>query len=78
MPSTTKKKNINTREKIGRLDADYELRKKVLPLCRLNMGEIWEDEIMGHKVGVLDATNLSNLQKIMGSEKTQLIVNDPP
>ena len=42
------------------------------------MGEIWEDEITGHKVGVLDATNLSNLQKIMGSEKTQLIVNDPP
>ena len=78
MPSTTKKKNINTREKIGRLDADYELRKKVLPLCRLNMGEIWEDEIRGHKVGVLDATNLSDLQKIMGSEKTKLIVNDPP
>ncbi len=78
MPSKTKKKNINTREKIGRLDADYELRKKVLPLCRLNMGEIWEDEITGHKVGVLDATNLSDLQKIMGSEKTQLIVNDPP
>jgi site-specific DNA-methyltransferase (adenine-specific) len=42
------------------------------------MGEIWEDEITGHKVGVLDATNLSDLQKIMGSEKTQLIVNDPP
>ena len=78
MPSKTKKKNINTREKIGRLDADFELRQKVLPLCRLNMGEIWEDEITGHKVGVLDATNLSNLQKIMGSEKTQLIVNDPP
>ena len=78
MPSKTKKKNINTREKIGRLDADYELRKKVLPFCRLNMGEIWEDEITGHKVGVLDATNLSDLQKIMGSEKTQLIVNDPP
>ena len=78
MPSTTKKKNINTREKIGRLDADYELRKKVFPFCRLNMGEIWEDEITGHKVGVLDATNLSDLQKIMGSEKTKLIVNDPP
>ena len=78
MPSKTKKKNINTREKIGRLDAGYELRKKVLPFCRLNMGEIWEDEIRGHKVGVLDATNLSDLQKIMGSEKTKLIVNDPP
>lgn len=38
IPIKTQKKAKNTREKIGRLDADYELRKRVLPLCRLKMG----------------------------------------
>ncbi len=68
-----------TTEKLRRLDLNNsELRKKVLKLCRLKPGEIWEDPIKGHKVGVLDATNIKDVNKIMLGKKTSLIINDPP
>lgn len=67
-----------TTEGLERLDLHGELGKKILPLCRLKYGEIWEDPIKGHKVGVLDATNLEEVKKIMGVEKAKLVVNDPP
>ena len=54
------------------------LKAKVLPFCRLKYGQIWEDPIAGHKVGVLDATKLEDVKKILGTEKAKLIVNDPP
>jgi hypothetical protein len=41
-----------TTERLSRLDTDKELRKKILPYCRLEEGGIWEDG-SGHKVGVL-------------------------
>jgi hypothetical protein len=50
----TEKKGRTT-ERLERLDLHGELQKKILPLCRLKYGEIWEDPISGHKVGVLDA-----------------------
>ena len=67
-----------TTEGLERLDLHGELQKKILPLSRLKYGEVWEDPIKGHKVGVLDATKIENVRKIMGSEKTKLIINDPP
>jgi site-specific DNA-methyltransferase (adenine-specific) len=73
----TEKKGITT-EKLKRLDLHGELQKKILPLCRLKYGEIWEDPIIGHKVGVLDATKFEDIKKIMGDEKAKLVVNDPP
>jgi site-specific DNA-methyltransferase (adenine-specific) len=60
------------------LDFDNKLREKILPLCRLRYGEIWEDPICGHKVGVLDATKLEDVEKIIGTEKAKLVNNDPP
>ncbi|MCD6594994.1 site-specific DNA-methyltransferase [bacterium] len=66
------------KESIGRLDTNSELRKKILPLCRLEKGEIWEDSVSGHKVGVLDATLYEDVTKIMGDEKANLSINDPP
>jgi DNA modification methylase len=68
----------NTRERLGRLDTNEELRKKILPLCRLRNGEIWEDPELGHRVGVLDATRLADVKKITRQEKARLIINDPP
>jgi len=67
-----------TAENLQRLDLHGKLKKKILPLCRLKYGEIWEDPIKGHKVGVLDATKIEDVRKIMRSEKTKLIINDPP
>lgn len=67
-----------TSEKLGRLDLRNDLREKILPLCRLKMGEIWEDGISGHKVGVLDATRIDDVNSIMNGDKATLAVNDPP
>ena len=67
-----------TSEKLGRLDLRNDLREKILPLCRLKMGEIWEDGISGHKVGVLDATSIDDVNSIMNGDKATLAVNDPP
>ena len=67
-----------TSEKLSRLDIDDELRKKILPYCRLKKGEIWEDPKGKHKLGVLDAKNPDDVKKIFGKKKAQLVINDPP
>jgi site-specific DNA-methyltransferase (adenine-specific) len=65
-------------EKLSRLDIDKNLRKKILPHCRLKHGEIWIDPEGKHKVGVFDACNLNEVMKLFGKQKTALIINDPP
>ncbi|MBI5125353.1 MAG: site-specific DNA-methyltransferase [Planctomycetes bacterium] len=67
-----------TTERLKRLDFHARLNEKVLPLCRLKYGEVWEDPVRGHKVGVLDATKLGDVKKILGNEKVKLVINDPP
>lgn len=67
-----------TSEKLGRLDLRNDLREKILPLCRLKKGDVWEDEISGHRVGVLDATEKSDVIKIMNGNNATLALNDPP
>lgn len=67
-----------TKEELKRLDLEGELKKRILPLCRLKYGEVWEDSASGHRVGVLDATDENNASQIMGGDKAQLAVNDPP
>ncbi len=72
------RKRNDTTEKLIRLDLDGILKEKLQPFCRLKYGEIWEDPIKGHRVGVLDATNHDDVKKIMRDDKAKLIVNDPP
>ena len=67
-----------TSERLKRVDTDLELRELLIPYCRLNRGEIWEDSVAGHRVGVLDATYQEDIDRLMGGEKTGLIINDPP
>src|SRR5947209_1960325 len=67
-----------TTEPFARLDNNPELRNKILPYCRLQKGEVWEDQIHGHRIGVLDATNSNDIEKICGSEKASLAIQDPP
>lgn len=62
-------KRGRTTESLERLDLHGELQKKILPLCRLKYGDIWEDPVNGHKVGVLDATKLEEVKKIIGRKK---------
>ena len=77
-PIKKKQQAGKTSEKLTRLDIDEELRKKILPYCRLKKGKIWKDPKGKHKVGVLDATSISDTKKLFGKEKVQLVINDPP
>ena len=63
---------------LPRLDSSPELRERLLPYCRLSPGEIWTDDVRGHRVGCLDATDRHAVQNLMGNESAQLAVQDPP
>ena len=56
-------------EPLPRLDSDAEIRKKLLPHCRLKLGDVWEDPVHGHRIGVLDVTCPDAVLKIMRGQK---------
>jgi site-specific DNA-methyltransferase (adenine-specific) len=76
--TTPRKPSGRTREQVKRLDLDQHTRESILPLCRLSYGEVWEDSVAGHKVGILDATKLDDVESIIEGERTPLMINDPP
>jgi site-specific DNA-methyltransferase (adenine-specific) len=78
LPQNKLSKIGKTIEKLTRLDIDDELRKKILPFCRLKEGQIWKDPKGKHQVGVLDATSILDTKKLFDKEKVQLVINDPP
>lgn len=63
---------------LPRLDQTEALRSQLLPYCRLAPGEIWEDEVNGHRVGCLDATDPVAIASLMGKERAALAIHDPP
>ena len=67
-----------TSERLERLDLRGDLRRQILPFCRLGPGEVWEDLVNGHRIGVLDASSPGDVGKIAGGARAELIVNDPP
>lgn len=67
-----------TAERLQRLDTQTQLREQLLPLCRLTCGQVWQDPVKGHRVGVLDATSSEQVQRITKGQKAALVVNDPP
>ncbi|HOE10867.1 MAG TPA: site-specific DNA-methyltransferase [bacterium] len=71
-------RNGETREPYGRIDADPETHAKLLAYCRLRPGEVWLDSEKGHRVGVLDATNVEHVAGVVGEDRPALFVNDPP
>lgn len=73
----TSKKQGKTIEKLKRLDIG-ERRKDIIQYCRLDYGDVWEDPVKGHRVGVLDATKADDFHKLLRSEKANLVINDPP
>ena len=78
-PATLKSPHKHsTSEKISRLDCNPELSEYLLQFCRLGQGEIWVDDLQGHRVGVLDATEPDNVAKLLDGEKAALSINDPP
>ncbi len=67
-----------TAEPFRRIDGDGALRAKLRPLGRLELGDVWEDPLHGHRVGVLDATVADHVAKAVGNLRPSLFVNDPP
>ena len=63
---------------IPRLDSSPELRDRLIPYCRLKLGEIWIDPVRGHRVGCLDASDPQHVSRIMNEEQAQLAIHDPP
>ncbi len=66
------------REQLTRLDIDDELRARILPLCRLHVGEVWVDPVAGHRVGVIDACDPVAVRSLTKNENIDLALNDPP
>lgn len=63
---------------LPRLDASPDVRKQLLPHCRLQPGEVWKDDLRGHRVACLDATDASAIHDLLGGERAQLAIHDPP
>lgn len=63
---------------LPRLDANEELRQKILPFCRLQRGEKWVDPSGRHKVACADAADAEAVSDLMGGEKADLAIQDPP
>ncbi|HUT04401.1 MAG TPA: site-specific DNA-methyltransferase [bacterium] len=74
----TRRQEGATSERLPRLDLGGQLRQRVLPLCRLGAGEIWEDPLNAHRVGVLDASSEDDIAMIANGAKAELVINDPP
>jgi len=63
---------------IPRLDENPDLHNCLLKHCRIREGEIWDDPTGRHRVGCLDATNPSDMEKLMRGEHAALAIQDPP
>ena len=66
------------REALPRLDTHPDLRAALLPHCRLGVGDIWEDEAFGHRVGVVDATDTAAVRRLTDGHRYELSIHDPP
>ena len=63
---------------LPRLDHHPEITEKLLPSCRLKLGQVWQDKQRGHRVGCLDATNLAAVKKLCGRQRAVLAIHDIP
>ncbi len=65
-------------EQLPRIDTNSVLYKKILPHCRLQAGEIWNDPEGRHRVGCIDAANIDAITALLNNQKAVLAVHDPP
>ena len=63
---------------LPRIDANDALRRYLLRYCRLSKGEVWQDPKGMHRVGCLDAADCGQVEQLMGGDKANLAVHDPP
>ena len=63
---------------LPRLDENHELRERLLPYCRLKLGEIWLDPTSRHKVACIDAADSHAVSLLTADERASLAIQDPP
>lgn len=63
---------------LPRLDTSPEIRNRILPYCRLELGEIWSDPEGFHRIGCLDATDSNTVRKLVGVARPTVAIHDPP
>jgi site-specific DNA-methyltransferase (adenine-specific) len=63
---------------LPRLDEHSEDHQRLLKHCRLKAGDTWIDDISGHRVGCLDATDLQAIASLMDGHQATLAIHDPP
>ena len=67
-----------TNDPLPRLDTHSAAWRALLPFCRLKRGEIWTDEISGHRVGCLDAASSADVKMLLAGATATLAIHDPP
>lgn len=63
---------------LPRLDVNPAMRERLLPHCRLEPGQVWEDPEGKHRVGCLDAAQVPHVAVLMEQSKATLAIHDPP
>ena len=63
---------------LPRLDTSFEWRNRLLPFCRLKLGEVWRDPEGKHRVGCLDATDPKAVTTLVSGTSPTLAIHDPP
>ena len=66
------------REPIARIDTSPALYAQLSAYARLAPGEIWEDPIGGHRVGVLDASDPDAVSRLTSGARAFVAIQDPP
>lgn len=63
---------------LPRLDSSSVWRERLLPHCRLQRGEIWQDPEGRHRVGCIDATDAEAVGRLVDGLTPTLAIQDPP
>ncbi|UCE23596.1 MAG: site-specific DNA-methyltransferase [Candidatus Zixiibacteriota bacterium] len=67
------------RSALPRLDVDAdEIRRRLLPHCRLKKGETWRDSVNGHVVACGDAADSESIANLFSTKRATLAIQDPP
>jgi site-specific DNA-methyltransferase (adenine-specific) len=80
--SRESRKEMNSRpmknNPLPRIDTSAEVRERLLPICRLKVGDVWRDPLGKHRVACIDATDASAIRDLMSNERATLAIHDPP
>lgn len=63
---------------LPRLDANPDVQRALKRYCRLEPGETWTDPSGQHRVGCLDASAETAVERLMNGRRATLAVHDPP